>query len=176
MTALFNNTHEALIFAFNYSTQQYALSPMSKLALKGAGSGKGLVSVDGAGQAGLILAHVNRLSSVHKCCITARFAVKTRDCQCCGAEAMGEQYAEAIMNLMELSMGCFSGVSVRKVREAIIRSFYERGISLQGVAERFNLPKTTAYRQKELVWDWLKKVDTEAQRLIDESLQPLFKK
>jgi hypothetical protein len=38
MTELFRNTHGALTFAYNYSSQQYALSPVSKLMKTGIGS------------------------------------------------------------------------------------------------------------------------------------------
>lgn len=103
MSALFNNTHEALTFAFNFSSQQYALSPMAKLALQGAGrgaganigNGKGLVALDGAAQAGMIMAQVERLSSLHRSCIVARYAIKSRECACCGHMGPSEPYRAA---------------------------------------------------------------------------------
>jgi len=170
MTALFNNTHEALIFAFNYSTQQYALSPMSKLALKGAGSGKGLVSVDGAAQAGMILAEVDRLKPIHRSCIIARYAMKTVECKCCGSNGMSEQYRTEIGSLREHAAGQVTGMSVRGMREMIVRAFYERGISITQVATDLNVRKSTAHDQKRLIWAWLKEIDATAQTKIAERL------
>lgn len=175
MNELFNSTHDALTFAFNYSSQQYALSPMSKLSLKGAGIGKGLISVDGAGQAGFIMAAVNRLTPVHKCCIVARYAIKTTECHCCGSEAMTDQYGEAILNLMEFCIkgGHITGVSVRKLRELIVRSFYERGISIQQAAEKYKVQRSTAYDQKTKIWTWLKNVDAQAGEQVADAIKHL---
>lgn len=174
MTPLFNNAHEALVFAFNYSGQQYALSPMSKLALKGAGSGKGLVSVDGAAQAGMILAEVDRLQPIHRSCIIARYAIKTVECKCCGSNGMAAQYRTEIGSLREQAAGQLTGMSVRGMREMIVRAFYERGINITQVAAELNIAKSTAHDQKRLIWAWLGKVDATAQNLVSDRLSNLF--
>ncbi|MFZ6760397.1 hypothetical protein ACO0K9_24605 [Undibacterium sp. Ji50W] len=177
MTTLFNNTHDALTFAFNYSSQQYAISPMAKLALQGAGAGasngrgKGLVALDGAAQAGMILAEIERLPSVQRACITARYAIRTAECKCCGSEGLSEDYRNAIGNLRELCSSQVTGMSLRIMRETIIRAFYERRISILKKAEELRIAKSTVYDQKRLIWGWLSKVDAEAQNLIADKLQ-----
>jgi hypothetical protein len=58
---IFASAEEAITFACNYSSQQYALSPMAKILQRGAyGSGRGLVGLDGAGQAGMVFAELER--------------------------------------------------------------------------------------------------------------------
>ncbi|MFZ6655919.1 hypothetical protein [Undibacterium sp. TJN19] len=170
MTELFNNTHDALTFAFNYSGQQYALSPMSKLALKGAGSGKGLISVDGAGQAGMILAEVDRLAPIHRSCIIVRYANKLVECKCCGAESPSEAFKTELGSLRELATSQITGMSVRGMREAIVRAFYDRKISITREAERLGVAKSSAHDNKQLIWSWLKNVDAAAQHQIAERL------
>ncbi len=71
----FSSVYGALTFAFNFSADQYAQSPMSKL-VKGngnLGSGKGLIGVDGAAQAGMIMREVCSLGYAEKMYLIALF-------------------------------------------------------------------------------------------------------
>ena len=63
---LFESTRNAIKFAFGYSTEQYGESVLGKLQRRDAGSGKGLVGMDGAGQAGMVLAEVWRLKPLER--------------------------------------------------------------------------------------------------------------
>jgi hypothetical protein len=174
MTGLFKNPHDALTFAYNYQSQQYALSPMSKLALKGAGTGKGLVSTDGAGQAGMILAEVARMSSLHRACIVARYANKHIKCHCCGSDALSADYRDAVGNLRELCSNQVIGMSLRAMRETIIQAFYERRVSIPRKAEELRIARSTANDQKQLIWAWLKKIDADALADIANRLEKLI--
>jgi predicted DNA-binding protein YlxM (UPF0122 family) len=165
MTELFKNAAEALTFAFRFSSQQYALSPHAKMMKSGiVGSGKGLVSLDGAGQAGFIRGEIDRMPSLQRSCIIARYSLRHEECKCCGGEKMMDEYKEAVANLAEWSTQWLTGMSVRAMRHAIIRAYFERGVSIREVAERINVPKSTAYDQKNLIWAKLKQLDSEAQR------------
>ncbi|WP_211475084.1 hypothetical protein [Collimonas humicola] len=172
-TQLFKNSHEALTFAFNYSSQQYALSPMSKLMTAGAiGSGKGLVSQDGAGQAGFIMAEVGRLEPLHRACITARYSARFSDCPCCGhANNMTQEYKEAIVALREWSTSLFAGLSLRNARELVVRAYFERDLKVQAIADRVKIPKRTLYDNKAKIWAGLNKLDHAALVAIDVRLQ-----
>jgi hypothetical protein len=179
MTEIFKSTHDALTFAFNYSAQQYALSPMSKMIKTGiVGSGRGLVSVDGAAQAGFILAEVDRLGQenpIYKACIVARFSPKFKECPCCHHPEMPLQtYKEAIAVLRDAGELSVAGISLRQMREAIIRGFYERGVSLKQEAQRLNVPKSTAYDQKSVIVQKLKALDAKAQSAIAERLDKML--
>lgn len=79
---LFKSAHEALTFAFNFSSQQAARSLMLQLAAPGKGGGKGLGGLDGAGQAGMIKQEVASLGRLHEAVLTARFAPQSLDCSC----------------------------------------------------------------------------------------------
>lgn len=168
---LFRNSHEALMFAFRFSTQQYALSPMAKLMKTGISSGKGLVANDGAAQAGLIMARVARMTSLHQACIIARFDPQMEECPCCQSkDKMTDAYREAIATLTEWSLSAMTGISIRNMRAAIIRSFFERGISVGESAKELGVSKSTAYDQKTKIFHALRKLDAEAQRQAEDVL------
>lgn len=175
MQELFKNTHDAMTFAFNYSSQQYALSPMSKLMKGGGhGSGKGLVSLDGAGQSGIILARLAQLTPLEQACIAARYAPRFEECPCCqNKDKLTEQYREAIATLTEWALGACTGLTIRNMRAAIIRSFYERGVSITAAAKELNVVKATAYNQKARIHKALKELDGRAQRAAGARLEEM---
>ena len=72
--AIFDSTRSALVFAFGFRTQQYGETPLAKLQRHRLGSGRGLVGMDGAGQAGMVLAQIDRLGPTDRAVIIARFA------------------------------------------------------------------------------------------------------
>jgi transposase-like protein len=171
---LFKNADEALIFAFRFSAQQYAMSPHAKMMKTGiVGSGKGLVSLDGAGQAGLIRGEIEKMPSFKRSCIIARYSLRYEDCPCCGSDKMVDEYKEAVANLAEWSTQWITGMSVRTMRHAIIRAYYERGVSIREIAERINVPKSTAYDQKNAIWAKLKQLDCDAQREAADRLEKM---
>lgn len=173
MQELFKNTHDALTFAYNYSTQQYSLSPFAKL-MKGStiGSGKGLVSMDGAGQAGIIFARLDKLSALERACITARYARRYEECPCCQSnDKITDRYREAIVVLTEWALCACTGMTIRSMRSAIIRSFFESGISIASVAKELNIAKATAYDQKARIYKELKKLDEQALQAVEDLLR-----
>jgi hypothetical protein len=174
MEELFKNTHEALMFAFNYSSQQYALSPMSKMMKTGIGSGKGLVALDGAAQSGIILSRLGQLPALHQACIIARYAPRFEECPCCqNKDKMTDAYREAIATLGEWAIGHCTGMTLRNMRGAIVRSFFERGVSISAAAKELNVAKATAYDQKAKIFKALKELDGQAQRAIGQRLEEM---
>ena len=172
MTELFKSTHEALVFALNYSSQQYALSPVAKMMKTGVtGTGKGLVSTDGAAQAGLILAAFSKMDKLKAHCIIARHAPKFTECACCGGPKPTQQWRESITALRDWSMSTFSGLSHSVVREAIVMNFYSRGVSMDEAAKRANVPVKTVYNQRAKIHEALKVMDNQAQMEIADILQ-----
>lgn len=171
---LFKNAAEAMLFAYRFSSQQYAQSPHAKLMKAGiVGNGKGLVSLDGAGQAGFIRGEIDRMASLHRSCIIARYSIKYEECKCCGGEKMLDEYKEAIANLSEWATQWITGMSVRSMRHAIIRAYFERGISIKDIADRLNVPKSTAYDQKAKIWEKLKQLDSQAQLEASDRLEKM---
>lgn len=160
---LFKDPHEALTFAFRFSSQQYPASPMSKLVKAGRiGSGKGLHALDGAGQAGMIMREVESLDSPSRACIVARYSLRFDDCPCCENQRMKQEYAEAVTTLAEWSLQWLTGLSMRTIRHAIIRSYFEKGYSLAAAAKAIGVPKATAYAQRANIIQHLKELDSRA--------------
>jgi hypothetical protein len=174
MEELFKNTHDALMYAFNYSSQQYALSPMAKMMKTGIGSGKGLVALDGAAQSGIILARLDKLPVLQRACIVARYAPRFEECPCCAnKDKITDQYREAIATLTEWAMSLHTGMTLRNMRAAIIRSFFERGVSITAAAKELNVAKATAYDQKARIHRALKELDLKAQAGAGVSLEDM---
>lgn len=174
MTELFKNTHDALIFAFRYSSQQYALSPLAKMMKSGTGSGKGLVSLDGAAQSGIIMARLSKMPELQRACIVARYALRFEECPCCSSkDKMTDVYREAVATLTEWAIGECTGMTLRNMRGAIVRSFFERGVSIAAAAKELNVAKATAYDQKARIFTSLKILDARAQAAADERLASL---
>jgi hypothetical protein len=173
MDEVFKSSHEALVFAFNFSSQQYALSPMSKMMKTGIiGSGKGLVSTDGAAQAGMVLAGLKRMDPLKIHCLVARYSPQYTDCPCCGGMKPIQEWRESVTALRDWAVVALSGIlSHSVVREAIILNYYSRGVSMDQVAKKANIPVKTVYNHRAKVFAELKVLDTAAQREIDDILE-----
>lgn len=181
MTTLFNNSHDALVFAFNFSSAQYGVSELARMAGPMASSGKGLIGMDGAGQAGMIMREVEELghpvhgNALRKACIVASYSPKFKECPCCRSDRLPlADYQRAIELLRDASEAWISGSSRRHLREAIIRAYYEPGVSLKKEAERFNIAKSTAYDQKSVIVQQLKKIEEDARVRLFARLDSMF--
>jgi hypothetical protein len=163
MDGLFKNPHDAAMFAFNFSSQQYVESQMSKINRRSIGNGKGLVALDGALQAGLIHAELKKMPQIQYHCLAARYATRYRDCPCCGGEKRTQEWGESIVALRDWAMSTFSGLSHSVVREAIIMKFYGEKVSLNEVAKRANVPLRSIYDLRSKIIKELVKIDDKAQ-------------
>jgi hypothetical protein len=160
---LFRNEHEALTFAFNFQSQQYPLSPMSKLGgVKALGTGKGLVSVDGAAQAGLLRKKLSTLDPLFRNCLTARFSPKYDQCPCCHGDRAMPEWVEAIAGLRYWSQTAVSGVSNGHVREAIIKNYFDKKTSITDAADRAKVPVRNVHNQRNKIHERLKQVEAQA--------------
>jgi hypothetical protein len=170
MNELFKNTHEALRFAFNFSSQQYPESQMAKLIKQNIGTGKGLVAIDGASQAGLILAELSKMDRLHFHCLVARHAMRYKECSCCGGEKRMQAWHESIVALRDWSMSTFTGLSHSKTREAIIMKYFGEKIDIKTLAARMGVSAKTIYDQRAKIVGALKKLDDAAQNDMHERL------
>jgi len=175
---IFESTHNALTFAFNYSLQQYDAPPMARLMRKAIGSGKGLVGLDGAAQSGFIRAEVARLPIEQQMVLIARFAPSTQECDCgrpcCSGKTAGKEWYEAIGWLTSYAMraaltGC---VSHHRLRQALVmRAFGFKTASLDALAETASVHRNTVSDQNQRVQRHMREIETAAARAIDERLR-----
>jgi hypothetical protein len=177
---LFKNAHEALFFAHRFSSQQYAQSPMAKMMERGPGGGpigqgKGLVSLDGAATAGMILGRVERLSELHRACIVARFAERTDECPCCNGQRMSDDYKAALLQLAQWARPLIRDeVDSQRMRFGVVQAFYDRKSSITQLAKSIGMPARTVLDQKKKIWEQLGQLDKAALTAADDVLNGLY--
>jgi len=149
---LFDNAHGALVFAYNYSGQCYDRPMMNRMASPAIGSGKGLVGLDGAAQAGMIRAEVKALGKLAEAIIIARIAPRSAPCHCraacCAGKKPNKEWVDAIARLADhvrttALAGCVANGMMR--REYVVRYFTRRDerISLEALAEKHDIHRDT---------------------------------
>ncbi len=149
---LFESAHGALVFAFNFSGQCYDRPMMNRLASPAVGSGKGLVGLDGAAQAGMIRAEVQTLGKLAEAIIIARIAPRSVPCHCrsacCAGHKPNKEWTDAISILADhvrttALAGCTSNGMLR--REYVVRHFTRKDdrISLEALAEKHDIARNT---------------------------------
>lgn len=163
---LFKSTHEVLIFAFNYLGQQSPKTPMTSLFKSNPiGTGKGLYGVDGAAQAGMILAEVCRLSDDQHNVIVARYYRVTHECRCCGQQAPREEWKaaiDALSHCVELE-GVHRAVRLVMVEKAICGG----RIDAKLIASTYSLSERTLYRKFAVIRSKYRKIENSAMIALD---------
>lgn len=163
---LFKSTHDALTFAFQYAGQQSPKTPMTSLFNTASiGTGKGLSGLDGAAQAGFILAEVCRLPDEQHNVIVARYDRATHECKCCGSEVNSEEREaaiDALSHCVELEG------THRKVRLMIVRKIMCGGkLNYDLLARQYSLAERSLYRQAAAVKLKYRKVENAALIALD---------
>lgn len=129
---LFDSAWSALAFAYRYSPQQYQPTPMARLMRGSIGSGKGLHGLDGAAQAGIIRAEVEKIREFERSAIVARFAID--DCEGLAAKIRLIQPATA-------SLG--TGVHSRRLVDALVQRYYGKRVHLKDLSEMIGIHPNT---------------------------------
>lgn len=157
---LFDSSHAALVFAFNYSGQQYQASAMNKAMTPAIGSGKGLVGVDGAAQAGMIRSELGMLPELHQAVLTARCAPRDVLCDCgrpcCATKRSNPEWEAAIVWLTERAMQQLSGsFSHYRVRRSILEKIFGAKVNLAEIAEDCGVHRNTVSDQNAKLKLWI---------------------
>ncbi|KVD35443.1 hypothetical protein WI84_16375 [Burkholderia ubonensis] len=123
---LFKSTEHALRYAFTYSTQQYGKSAMA-LMYAPPGSGRGLGGIDGAGQAGMVRAEVEKLSPAQQAVLIGRYAPPDLPCACgaacCSKRRPNNEWAATLEWLGRYTAVLFAGcLSNERLRRALVRN------------------------------------------------------
>lgn len=158
---LFKSTHDALTFAFNYAGQQSPRTPMTSLFKTSVlGSGKGLSGLDGAAQAGMILAEVCRLPDDQHNVIVARYGHVLHECSHCEQDAPSEEWRaaiDALSHCVELE-----GVH-RKVRLMMVeRAICGGRLDIDLLCKRYSLARSTTFKQLSTIKTKLRKIERTA--------------
>ncbi len=169
---IFRSTHEALTFAFRFSGQQYAASPMSKMLKKpGIGSGRGLSGLDGAAQAGMVLGEVGRINKIGRAIIAARFGERVTRCTACNGVGRNKEWFGAITLLADESAKAISGVTHHRERRDLLAKIFGEKQTLEEIADRYSLDRKTVGRHRRLIDDWARAMESQAIRSLDERLR-----
>ena len=170
MTALFRSAHEALTFAFRYAHDQSPRTPMTRMMQGGSiGSGKGLIGLDGAGQAGMILAALVHLNPEQRHVLVVRYGDLKEPCQCCGMMAPTRAWAEsqdALSHCEELAD------LPRVIRHAVVEKVIcrRKGLRVASLASGYEVHERTVQRRLRDFKQRIGKVENTALAWMDEHL------
>lgn len=161
---LFQNAHGALVFAFNFSGQCYDRPMMNRMASPAIGSGKGLVGLDGAAQAGMIRAEVKGMGKLAEAILIARVAPRMTPCSCrsscCSGFKPNKEWTDAVAVLADhVRTTVFAGCVVNGLmrREYLVRYFTKKEdrMSLEALAEKCDIVRNTVSAHNAKVATWL---------------------
>ncbi|MFM0326098.1 hypothetical protein [Caballeronia glebae] len=161
---IFKSAHEAVVFACNYASQQYAMSPMAKILQRRAGgSGRGLIGLDGAAQSGMVLAELQKMDKAQILAMVARSTPQRERCDClhacCSGWRVSSMYRDAISELADIVVPVVGTeeVSNRRLRVAIIAKFFgDKTVVIKEVAHSLEITLRTAERQTSVINKYLK--------------------
>lgn len=184
---LFKSAQEAVRFACGYNLEVYPRTKMNQMAQPSSGKGgSGKGGLDGAGNAGFILAEVSRLPKIQGCCLIARCAPHFISCtcgsDCCSRKkpnwhwmnVIGELNSD-LRNLMqqEKTPGKRGMVDHPELRRAIIIKHFGETIHLGKLAKRCEVNEGTVSNHRAFIVKALKSAEKDAWKAIDERLREL---
>lgn len=160
---LFASAHNALVFAFNFSGQQYDRPMMNRLADNPVDYvSKGLSGMDGAAQAAMVFNKLFHLPPLYQYIVFASYAPRTIPCECrrscCVGQKRNEQWHACIRMIEEAAItqalpGC---ITHRVLRRGIVqRAFGDKSVVLLDLAEKAGVNKNTATDHNSKVRLWL---------------------
>lgn len=162
---IMKSAKEAMVFALNYSDQQYALSPMAMfLKRTQVGSGRGLKGLDGAGQAGMVWAEITRLNYFHALALIARCTQHRLRCTCgapcCSGWRANEIWREVTSQLCDYAACAVAGhLSNRRLRLASTEKVFGAKVTLEEIADHVSVSRVTASRQHAKIKDFLRTLE-----------------
>lgn len=148
---LFDSAHAALTFAYRFSGQQYPLTIMAKIMGGILGSGKGLVGLDGAAQAGMICLLVKELPQLPRDSIDARYA-----------DQQDRRFKEAIDRMAMHPSLAPAGISNRLERQALVARYFGVSVNVGEVAERVGVDRRTVGNHQRTIRDKLRALEAHA--------------
>lgn len=159
--ALFGSAHAALVFAFNFSGQQFDKSAMARLASTPGKAGKGLGGLDGAAQAGMVRAELHACGELVENILIARIAPKSVICECthacCSGKKPNHEWNNAIVWLTREAMAQVAGsLSHYHLRRGIIERYFGVKHNIAELAEICDVSRNTVAAHQQKLLRWLK--------------------
>lgn len=171
--ALFPSAHSALMFAFNFSASQYERPTMNRLAAPALGTGKGLGGLDGAAQAGMILAELGRLSSIHQQTLTARLAPRWFPCSCvspcCSGKKINPEWKTAMEGLRDGLQGVQN--ASKDLQLTLLTKYFGNKMTIVEVADEYALHRDTVSKHYSKIAGAMRRDESRAWGEIEDLLQ-----
>lgn len=158
---LFRSARHACTFALTYTMAQYDRPLMSRMADGPRPAGKGLVGLDGAGQAGMVLAEMHACGDLFEAILVARCAPHDMPCSCraacCSGRRPNVEWLKAINRLVDVSAvhalaGCLSHY---RLRQAIVLGVFDRKTPITDLAAKYDVARNTAAEHNTRIRRWL---------------------
>ena len=167
INAIFRSGHEACRFAYAFSGQQYPLSVMAKIMqCIVIGSGRGLIGLDGAANAGTVKRHVEAMPMPNPLAIAARCEIDYEK---------SRQYAAMLVDSVIPTLG--TGGHHRHLVKALIWLYFRipgednQPVKLSSLCDRFQVSADTMTRRKSAAFRRLREIESKAQGMIDDALK-----
>lgn len=160
-TALFKTWKGALAFAYNFTHGTMKPSAMAGLMGGARQPGRGLGGLDGAAQAGMILAEVSQLPHPRRHILTCRFAPAKTDCECraacCQGFRLNRDWADSMQWLANhVHAAALTGtVSNYHLRRDLVRRYFGETVSMTETAARCGVKRDTAAEHNKRVVAYL---------------------
>lgn len=170
--ALFKGAPQALGFAFNFAARQYAKSGMTALLARsaGLGNGKGLVGLDGAAQAGLILAEWAELPKDQRECLAARYAMRYRPESDWGNQIVTAEWRAAIDHMTVFTGYLVTGMSHQQLRRNLVRRYFGDKIDMSAISQKVGVHRATANNHWSIFSKALRELESRALANIEQRL------
>lgn len=171
---LFASAQDAMTFAFHYAHDQSPSTPMSRILQRSAalGSGKGLVGIDGAHQAGAISRLMQaELGQVELDILLVRFGDVRSVCPCCGnPDATSQAWRDAVdrLSFIEPIKDLHP-----KLRHAIVEKLVcnRKLMKVTAMASRYDVSRQTVHGRLKRAREVLAPLESRAIDLIHTLLQ-----
>lgn len=159
---LFRSTVGALRFALNYSHGQ-TKKPFLARMMGGGTVGRGLGGLDGAGQAGMILVELQRISSeLYQAILIGKYAVPSMPCACrsvcCRGWRESKDWAAAINWLTDhvLQEGLTGMISHHRFRRSMVSRYFGVKESFIQMSAACGVERHTAGQQYKKISEYLR--------------------
>jgi hypothetical protein len=183
---LFKSAHAAVTFALHYSnTDHVERSPVSKASDTHKGSGgKGLIGLDGAAQAGMILSVLKSIGELHEAPIISRVSKKRLPCNCGSACCSGYKpnwawrdsirfLATEMKSLMDKGReeGKRGVTDNPAMRQAIVAKYFGESVKINELAKACEVSDVTVASHLGKINRLLKKIEGEAWEQLEDQLR-----